>query len=104
MARANAGIKQPAIRAGQGHEVVTNGFNGLDFGELSRAAGKRFHFIGAGGIGMSGLAALLVRHKAIVTGSDQTEGTVIDRLNQSGANIKIGHKEHNLNPLSLIHI
>ena len=98
MVRANAGIKQPAIKAGQGHEVVTNGFNGLDFGELSRAAGKRFHFIGAGGIGMSGLAALLVRHKAIVTGSDQTEGTVIDRLNQSGANIKIGHKEHNLNP------
>jgi UDP-N-acetylmuramate--alanine ligase len=70
--------------------VVTNGFNGL--------AGKRFHFIGAGGIGMSGLAGLLVRHKAIVTGSDQTTGVVIDRLNSSGADIKIGHKEHNLDP------
>jgi UDP-N-acetylmuramate--alanine ligase len=70
--------------------VVTNGFNGL--------AEKRFHFIGAGGIGMSGLAALLVKHKAIVTGSDQTDGTVIERLRQSGADIRIGHKEHNLNP------
>jgi UDP-N-acetylmuramate--alanine ligase len=70
--------------------VVTNGFNGL--------AGKRFHFIGAGGIGMSGLAALLVKHKAIVTGSDQTDSVVIERLRQSGADIKIGHKEHNLNP------
>ena len=47
---------------------------------------------------MSGLAALLVKHKAIVTGSDQTAGEVIDRLCQSGADIKIGHKEHNLNP------
>ena len=70
--------------------MVTNGFNGL--------VGKRFHFIGAGGIGMSGLAALLVKHKAIVTGSDQTGGIVIQRLRQSGADIKIGHKEHNLNP------
>ncbi len=74
----------------RGQEVVTNGFNGL--------AGKRFHFIGAGGIGMSGLAALLVKHKSIVSGSDQTGGVVIDRLCQWGADIKIGHKEHNLDP------
>jgi len=77
-------------KANRGTEVVTNGFNGL--------AGKRFHFIGAGGIGMSGLAALLVKHKAKVTGSDQSGGIVIDRLNLSGADIKIGHKEHNLDP------
>jgi UDP-N-acetylmuramate--alanine ligase len=70
--------------------VVTNGFNGL--------AGKRFHFIGVGGIGMSGLAMLLLKHKAIVTGSDQNPGETIDRLCQFGADIKIGHKEHNLNP------
>lgn len=47
---------------------------------------------------MSGLAALLVRHKAIVSGSDQNDGIVIHRLVQSGADIKIGHKEHNLDP------
>jgi len=70
--------------------VVTNGFNGL--------AGKRFHFIGVGGIGMSGLAMLLLKHKAIVTGSDQNPGETIDHLCQFGADIKIGHKEHNLNP------
>ncbi len=74
----------------RGLEVVTNGFNGL--------AGKRFHFIGVGGIGMSGLAMLMLKHKAIVTGSDQTPGETIDQLSQSGADIKIGHKEHNLNP------
>jgi UDP-N-acetylmuramate--alanine ligase len=87
-----AGICKPEKRTGQVREVVTNGFNGL--------AGKRFHFIGAGGIGMSGLAALLVKHKAKVTGSDQSGGVVIDRLNVSGADIKIGHKEHNLDPAS----
>ena len=70
--------------------MVTNGFNGL--------AGKRFHFIGVGGIGMSGLAMLLLKHKAIVTGSDQNPGETIDHLCEFGADIKIGHKEHNLNP------
>jgi len=90
MVRVNVGICQPETRAGRVKEVVTNGFNGL--------AGKRFHFIGAGGIGMSGLAALLVKHKSKVSGSDQTGGVVIDRLCQWGADIKIGHKEHNLDP------
>jgi UDP-N-acetylmuramate--alanine ligase len=90
MSKSSTGIYQPATRVERVKEVVTNGFNGL--------ADKRFHFIGAGGIGMSGLAALLVKHKSIVSGSDQTGGVVIDRLCQWGADIKIGHKEHNLDP------
>ncbi len=90
MLRTNVGIQQPGTKAGRGWEVVTNGFNGL--------AGKRFHFIGVGGIGMSGLAMLLLKHKAIVTGSDQNPGETIDHLCQFGADIKIGHKEHNLAP------
>ncbi len=93
MLKSNVRIQQPATkatRAGKGLEVVTNGFNGL--------AGKRFHFIGVGGIGMSGLAMLLLKHKAIVTGSDQNPGETIDHLCEFGADIKIGHKEHNLNP------
>ena len=52
MLRTNVRIHQPATKAGRRWEVVTNGFNGL--------AGKRFHFIGVGGIGMSGLAMLLL--------------------------------------------
>ncbi len=59
-------------------------------------AGKRFHFIGVGGVGMSGLAKLLIKHKGIVSGSDQATSGVIDKLLQLGADIKIGHKEHNL--------
>jgi len=61
-------------------------------------AGKRFHFIGAGGIGMSGLAQLLIRHCGIVSGSDQMVSDVTEKLCEMGADIKIGHKEHNLDP------
>lgn len=61
-------------------------------------AGKRFHFIGVGGIGMSGLAALLMKNNAIVAGSDQTASEVINKLSQKGADIKIGHSIENLSP------
>ena len=61
-------------------------------------AGKRFHFIGAGGIGMSGLAQLLIKHKAVVAGSDQMVSDVTEKLCQIGADIKIGHSAENLNP------
>jgi UDP-N-acetylmuramate--alanine ligase len=59
-------------------------------------AGKKFHFIGAGGIGMSGLAQLLMKNNAIVAGSDQTPSDVITALRQMGADIKIGHRAENL--------
>ena len=61
-------------------------------------AGKRFHFIGAGGIGMSGLAQLLMKNKAIVAGSDEMPSEVTDKLRQSGADIRIGHNAGNLSP------
>jgi UDP-N-acetylmuramate--alanine ligase len=58
--------------------------------------GKRFHFIGAGGIGMSGLAQLLMKNEAIVTGSDETLTDVIEELRKKGAEITIGHRDRNL--------
>ncbi|MHC4702141.1 MAG: Mur ligase domain-containing protein, partial [Planctomycetota bacterium] len=61
-------------------------------------AGKRFHFIGAGGVGMSGLAQLLIKNNAVVTGSDQLASEVTDNLGRIGADISIGHKAENLNP------
>jgi len=79
------GVKaEPGGRSKAGNHVV------------SSLAGKRFHFIGAGGIGMSGLAALLAKHKAIVSGSDQTPGAVIDRLAGIGVDVKVGHCPDNL--------
>ena len=61
-------------------------------------AGKRFHFIGAGGIGMSGLAQLMVKNNALVTGSDEMPSEVTDNLRQIGADIRVGHDAENLSP------
>ena len=61
-------------------------------------AGKRFHFIGAGGVGMSGLAQLLMKNNALVSGSDQTRTEVTDNLGTMGADIRIGHSAENVNP------
>ncbi len=58
--------------------------------------GKKFHFIGVGGIGMSGLAQILMKHQAIVSGSDQTGSPVTETLNEKGAAIRIGHNADNL--------
>ena len=56
---------------------------------------KRFHLIGIGGIGMSGLAHLLLRQGYTVSGSDAKESEVTRRLREEGAEIHIGHqKDH----------
>lgn len=54
-------------------------------------ADKKYHFIGAGGIGMSGLAKILLKNGATVSGSDKEGGFVVNRLCKLGADIKVGH-------------
>jgi UDP-N-acetylmuramate--alanine ligase len=63
-----------------------------------KIAGARYHFIGAGGVGMSGLARFLLEHKALVSGSDQAGGATTARLNSLGADIHVGHSAENLSP------
>ena len=63
-------------------------------------AGKKFHFIGAGGVGMSGLAQLLMNNRALVAGSDQIPTEVTEHLSRIGADIKIGHNAKNLSPVT----
>ena len=63
---------------------------------MSELLGKKYHFIGAGGIGMSGLAKLLLKNKAIVTGSDMERTRVTNSLAAMGALICIGHSEDNV--------
>ena len=77
---------------------AVHGYGVVDSSEAANLVGRKFHFIGAGGIGMSGLAKLLLKNKAIVTGSDQIHGTIVDDLCRAGAHIKIGHDTQNLNP------
>lgn len=54
------------------------------------------HFIGIGGIGMSGIAEILCRYGYSVSGSDNSENANILRLKNLGAKIYIGHKEDNV--------
>jgi len=62
---------------------------------MTHITGK-YHFIGIGGIGMSGLAKLLIRNGSSVTGSDMEQTEVTDNLKNMGAGIKIGHSAENI--------
>lgn len=52
---------------------------------------RQLHFIGIGGIGMSGIAEVLLNLGYTVTGSDLRESPVLVRLREMGAKIWIGH-------------
>ena len=56
----------------------------------------RLHFVGIGGIGMSGIAEVLLNLGYSVTGSDLRESEVTQRLRSLGAEIFLGHREANL--------
>ncbi|MDO5719979.1 MAG: UDP-N-acetylmuramate--L-alanine ligase [Actinomycetaceae bacterium] len=55
-----------------------------------------FHFIGIGGAGMSVVAELLATQGESVTGSDQADGSAIDRLRRLGIEVTIGHDAANV--------
>jgi UDP-N-acetylmuramate--alanine ligase len=52
---------------------------------------QRIHFVGIGGIGMSGIAEVLVNLGYQVSGSDLKESPVTERLRSMGATIRAGH-------------
>ncbi len=52
---------------------------------------RHIHFVGIGGIGMSGLAEILLTQGFRISGSDLVESPMIQRLRQRGAQIFIGH-------------
>ena len=52
---------------------------------------RRVHFVGIGGIGMSGIAELLANLGYEVTGSDARESDVTQRLAQLGVGVQLGH-------------
>ena len=60
--------------------------------ELQRAIGSGpVHFIGIGGISMSGLAQILLDQGIPVTGSDRTDSPVLAHLRTLGAHIGVPH-------------
>jgi len=62
----------------------------------------KLHFIGIGGIGMSGIAEVLLDLGYNVSGSDLNSSSVTDNLKRKGAEIFFGHKEENISGSSLI--
>ncbi|CUJ20055.1 UDP-N-acetylmuramate--L-alanine ligase [Cognatishimia activa] len=54
------------------------------------------HFVGIGGIGMSGIAEVLLKHGYTVQGSDLKDSKITQRLAGMGATIFIGQKAENL--------
>jgi UDP-N-acetylmuramate--alanine ligase len=57
---------------------------------------KKVHFVGIGGIGMSGIAEILIDQGFEVSGSDRSLTEVTDRLKKLGAEIYEGHSPDNL--------
>lgn len=57
---------------------------------------KRIHFIGIGGIGMSGIAEVLLNMGYEVSGSDLKKSPTVERLEKLGARIKIGQSAENI--------
>ena len=55
------------------------------------------HFVGIGGIGMSGIAEVLCNLGYTVQGSDASENANVTRLRDKGIKISIGHKAENVN-------
>ena len=57
---------------------------------------KKIHFIGIGGIGMSGIAEILISLGLKIYGSDLKNNDITNRLAGLGAKIMIGHKTKNI--------
>lgn len=60
------------------------------------------HFVGIGGIGMSGIAEVLVTLGYTVQGSDVADGANVARLRAKGIDVKIGHAAGNLGDAEVV--
>lgn len=63
---------------------------------------KNVHFIGIGGIGMSGIAEILLSQGFTITGSDLNKTEVTDRLESLGIKIYEGHSAENLKEADVV--
>ncbi|MEO0440237.1 MAG: Mur ligase domain-containing protein, partial [Pseudomonadota bacterium] len=60
------------------------------------------HFVGIGGIGMSGIAEVMHNLGYQVQGSDIAESAVVESLRGKGIDVKIGHQPENVEGTSVI--
>jgi UDP-N-acetylmuramate--alanine ligase len=69
--------------------------------KLPRELGP-IHFVGIGGIGMSGIAEVLLNQGYAVQGSDASENANVLRLRERGARVFIGHDAKNLGEAEVV--
>nr|WP_246798722.1 UDP-N-acetylmuramate--L-alanine ligase [Deferribacter autotrophicus] len=63
---------------------------------------RKVHFIGIGGIGMSGIAEVLHNLGLEVTGSDLNDGANVKRLRELGIKVFIGHTKENIKDADVV--
>ena len=63
---------------------------------------RRIHFVGIGGVGMSGLAEILRSLEFEVSGSDLKEGSTTRRLESLGVRIDVGHRAENVRGVDVV--
>ena len=63
---------------------------------------KYIHFVGIGGISMSGLAMLSLKRHIKVSGSDLTDSATLKKLKDMGAKISINHSSKNISGQDLV--
>ena len=70
--------------------------------KISLGKKEVIHFVGIGGIGMSGLALIMKDLGFNIKGTDQLSGKNIERLKKNKINIQIGHKKKNLSNATML--
>jgi len=63
---------------------------------------RRIHFVGIGGIGMSGIAEVLHNLGYLVSGSDSRESETTRRLGSLGLSVTIGHRAENIGAADVV--
>lgn len=70
--------------------------------DIYKDKNKKVHFIGIGGISMSGLAEILIDYGYHISGSDRSKSKFTDKLQKLGAEIFIGHEPSNVHGADLV--
>ena len=63
---------------------------------------RHVHFVGIGGIGMSGIAELLANLGYVVSGSDEKKSSITDRLAKLGIRVAYGHVPANVGEAEVV--
>jgi len=77
-------------------------FNLLKVSLLGNNDIKKVHFVGIGGISMSGLAEILLHQGYKITGSDAKSSPIVKKLEKLGIKITIGHYPENVRDTDLV--